>query len=83
MTNDDKATPMISRQTIGKAIASLRNDKCLTQEQLADLAAMSQSRITEIETGIIDKRISSYISVCAGLGVSMSEVFRLAEHLDD
>lgn len=59
------------RYDVVREILRLRHSLGLTQKQLADKAATHQSRVSRIETGEDDFRISTLVSVAEALGADV------------
>jgi transcriptional regulator with XRE-family HTH domain len=62
---------------VDNKIATLRNQKCLTQQQLADLAEVDIQQIQELENDVIDFRsipISTGLMIARALGVQVIEL---------
>lgn len=59
---------------IGKRIASCRKQQGMTQEDLAGVAEMDRSYLSEIETGRKNISVLALIKILNALGVSASEI---------
>ena len=68
MNNTDR------RVRIGKAIASARMRKGLSQRQLSELTGYNHSNIAKIETGRYNVSIDILSAICAALGVEVQIV---------
>ncbi len=55
---------------IGKNVRSIRNERKLTQEQLAEMVDRTTSAITRVETGNRMMSVESLVAVANALGVS-------------
>lgn len=65
------------RYDVVRDILRLRHSRGMTQEQLAERAATHQSRVSRIESGEDDFRISTLVSVAEALGADVK--IRLVE----
>jgi transcriptional regulator with XRE-family HTH domain len=63
----------------GLAIRHLRLRRNLTQEELAHQALLHRTYLTDIERGTRNPSIEVVEKLANGLGISVSELFRLAE----
>lgn len=61
---------------LGECVASLRRERNLTQEQLAERAGVSRNHIADIELGARNTGAWSLILVARALDVPPSELFR-------
>ena len=68
---------------IGRAIRFCRQQKGLTQPQLAERAALSTSYLSVLETGKRDPSLSSLQSIARGLGVPLSVLLFVAADPSD
>ena len=68
---------------IGRAIRFCRQQKGLTQPQLAERAALSPSYLSVLETGKRDPSLSSLQSIARGLGVPLSVLLFVAADPSD
>jgi len=68
---------------IGRAIRFCRQQKGLTQPQLAQRAALSASYLSVLETGKRDPSLSSLQSIARGLGVPLSVLLFVAADPSD
>lgn len=66
--------------TVGQKIKNLRNNKGLTQAQLAEMVGISTSHMTYLENGIKFMSVETMISISNALGCSPD--YLLAETLD-
>ncbi|HYF69957.1 MAG TPA: helix-turn-helix domain-containing protein [Ohtaekwangia sp.] len=62
-------------KALGKHIRALRNEKGLTQEQLADLAGVSENTIVTLEGGRLNTTVATCFDIAKALGVSDTEIF--------
>jgi transcriptional regulator with XRE-family HTH domain len=63
-------------KVLGERVASLRRERDLTQEQLAERAGVSRNHIADIELGARNTGAWSLILVARALDVPPSELFR-------
>ncbi|MDO4489709.1 MAG: helix-turn-helix domain-containing protein [Lachnospiraceae bacterium] len=64
---------------IGKKIRDLRNQKGLTQEELADRAELSKGFISQLERNLTSPSISTLQDLLQCLGTSLSQFFQEEE----
>ena len=62
-------------KALGSHIRALRNDKGLTQEQLADLAGVSENTIVTLEAGRLNTTVATCFDIAKALGVKDPEIF--------
>ena len=68
---------------IGFKIKKLREEKNLSQEQLANLLDISQSKISKIENGRLKKiEMKLVLKFCKSIDVSLDEFFENKETVD-
>jgi transcriptional regulator with XRE-family HTH domain len=79
MMSDANIPPTVTPETLGRAIAAARVQRGWTQAQLAERIGLTQSRITDMETGKLDKRLSRYAAAAVALGRPLSELVADAE----
>jgi len=65
---------------IGKAIKQLRNDRKITQVELAQKANCSRSFIADLERGASKASLDTLKSIANALGVNLSYLLLKAEH---
>lgn len=65
--------------SIGAAIRELRTKRGLTQEALAAEAGTTLSTLSVIERGLANPSWATVGDIAAGLGVSISDLAKLAE----
>lgn len=68
---------------MGERLRSLRKEKGLSQEELADLANVHFTYIGKIERGEINATIESLYNITEALGVSIIELFRYLQPKPD
>ena len=62
-------------KAFGNHIRKIRKDKNLTQEQLADLAGVSENTIVTLESGILNTTVATCFDISKALGVSTKDLF--------
>ena len=67
---------MDMRKLVGRNVKRIRQEKGLTQEQLAELAGFSQQYISGLEQGRRNPTIVSIYELATALGVSHMELVR-------
>jgi transcriptional regulator with XRE-family HTH domain len=70
---------MDMRKLVGRNVKRVRQEKRLTQEQLAELSGFSQQYISGLEQGQRNPTIVSLYELATALGVSHMELVRSAE----
>jgi transcriptional regulator with XRE-family HTH domain len=70
---------MDMRKLVGRNVKRVRQEKGLTQEQLAELSGFSQQYISGLEQGRRNPTIVSLYELATALGVSHMELVRSAE----
>jgi transcriptional regulator with XRE-family HTH domain len=70
---------MDMRKLIGRNVKRIRQEKGLTQEQLAELSGFSQQYLSGLEQGRRNPTIVSLYELATALGVSHMELVRSAE----
>jgi transcriptional regulator with XRE-family HTH domain len=70
---------MDMRKLVGRNVKRVRQEKGLTQEQLAELSGFSQQYISGLEQGRRNPTIVSLYELATALGVSHMELVRFAE----
>jgi XRE family transcriptional regulator, regulator of sulfur utilization len=68
---------------IGKRIRILRKEKCLSQEQLSELAGLHPTSLSYIERGKVDSVISNYARLAKALGITLAELVDTATNFED
>ena len=59
---------------LGSQIARLRRAQGLTQEELAERASMAPSRLSKIECGYVNSKLTTLIAISEALGTTMNEL---------
>lgn len=62
-------------KAFGSNIRKIRNSKELTQEQLADLAGVSENTIATLETGKLNTTVATCFDIAKALGIAVTELF--------
>jgi transcriptional regulator with XRE-family HTH domain len=70
---------MDMRKLVGRNVRRIRQEKGLTQEQLAELSGFSQQYLSGLEQGRRNPTIVSLYELATALGVSHMELVRSAE----
>ncbi len=61
--------------TLGKRLKELREKHQLTQYRLAKLSGVSQSHISEIESGDKEPTTGTLMKICSAMGLTLAEFF--------
>lgn len=67
--------------SFGKHLKKMREEKGMSQEELANLAEVSLPQITRIERGVINPTICTIKSLSKGLSVDMSFMFEFDKNI--
>ena len=70
---------MDMRKLVGRNVKRIRQEKGLTQEQLAELSGFSQQYISGLEQGRRNPTVVTLYELATALGVSHMELMRSAE----
>jgi transcriptional regulator with XRE-family HTH domain len=70
---------MDMRKLVGRNVKRIRQEKGLTQEQLADLSGFSQQYISGLEQGRRNPTVVSLYELATALGVSHIELVRVID----
>lgn len=70
-----KARNLKKLKALGNHIRLLRNEKKLTQEQLADMAGVSENTIATLESGKLNTTVATCFDIAKALGVEAKELF--------
>jgi transcriptional regulator with XRE-family HTH domain len=65
-----------SLRFLGERVATLRRERGLTQEQLAEKMGVSRNHIADIELGTRNTGVWSFLLIARALGISPAELFR-------
>lgn len=60
---------------LGTHIRQIRIEKKLTQEQLADLAGVSENTIVTLESGKLNTTVATCFDIAKALGVEVKDLF--------
>lgn len=63
------------REVLGKTIKRIREQKKMTQEDLADKAASNVSYLAKIENGYVNTPVRYLIKIARGLSVKVKDLF--------
>lgn len=69
------------KEAFGKALKSLRTEKELTQEKLAELSNLDVTFISKMENGKLQPSLTTIFSISKALGVSASYLIDRIEKL--
>lgn len=67
---------------LGRAVRQLRKEAGVTQKVLSERAGISVRVLRRIEAGGVDADWGTIRHIAYGMGVSLTEVFRLTEQLE-
>lgn len=70
----------MNRIQIGKNIKSIRNEKKMTQAELAEKAQISVIHVSHIENGSVNMSLETLLSICHALNVTPNDIL-LGEYL--
>lgn len=62
-------------QTLGRRVAELRREKGLTQEALAEAMGVSRNHVADIELGVRNTGVWSFLLICKALALPPSMLF--------
>jgi transcriptional regulator with XRE-family HTH domain len=62
-------------QTLGRRIAELRREKGLTQEALAEAMGVSRNHVADIELGVRNTGVWSFLLICKALALPPEALF--------
>lgn len=68
---------------INAAIKKAREDARLSQEQLADLAGIHRTYVSQLERGIKVPTLTILERICSALSIRVSELIAMAEEMGD
>lgn len=64
---------------IGERIITIRTERKLRQEDLADLMGVSRMQLYRIENGKVNPTIGTLMDVCVALGIKIIELLDINE----
>lgn len=70
---------MDMRKVVGLNVARIRQDKDMTQEQLAELSGFSQQYLSDLERGKRNPTIITLFELAEALGAPLGELIRTAD----
>jgi DNA-binding XRE family transcriptional regulator len=70
-----KARNLKKLKSFGSHIRKIRNDKKLSQEQLADLAGISENTIVTLESGVLNTTVATCFDIAKALEIHPKELF--------
>jgi DNA-binding XRE family transcriptional regulator len=70
-----KARNLKKLKALGNHIRTIRNKKGMTQEQLADLAGVSENTIVTLETGKLNTTVATCFDIAKALGIKERDIF--------
>lgn len=62
-------------KAFGSYIRRIRNSKGLSQEQLADIAGISENTIVTLEKGVLNTSVATCFDIAKALGVPAKDLF--------
>ena len=65
---------------LGKKIRQMRNQKGLTQEELADRCELTKGYISQLENDLTSPSIATLIDILSALGTNLKEFFSTSEN---
>ncbi|MBA6383662.1 helix-turn-helix transcriptional regulator [Colwellia sp. BRX10-6] len=69
-------------ELFGYAVKSVRKEKSLSQENLAELSGLSRAHVSRIERFLYNPKLDTLFKVSNGLGIKLSELVILMEGRD-
>lgn len=67
---------------LGRAVRAIREERGISQVELANSTGLTQSWISHVERGARNPSWSNVVRLAAGLGVSVAELAKRAEGRD-
>jgi transcriptional regulator with XRE-family HTH domain len=61
---------------LGRRISGLRENRGLSQTQLADMAEIGRAHLSQIENGAVAARVDTLYAVAQALEMTLEEMFR-------
>jgi len=71
----DQGEFLAQRKQLGKTIKKIRNEKGMTQEDLAEYADVNVSYLAKIENGYVNTSVRYLIKIAKGLKTKVKELF--------
>ena len=68
---------------LGRAVRELREQKGVSQEQLATLSSLHRNYVGGIERGELNISLAVIVKIADGLGVSLGALFTRADTLEE
>ena len=69
----------LNEQSFGRVLRSLRSEKGISQEKLAELSGLDRSYVSLLERGLRQPSLETLFSIGDSLDVSPSEIVRMVE----
>jgi transcriptional regulator with XRE-family HTH domain len=66
-------------ELFGYAVESVRKEKSLSQENLAELSGLSRAHVSRIERFLYNPKLDTLFKVSNGLGIKLSELVVIME----
>jgi transcriptional regulator with XRE-family HTH domain len=76
MTNEALDDPHLARLAFGRRVRQIREQRGLSQEQLADLAHVHRTYMSSVERGQRNIGLDNIISLARALGVPPAQFFQ-------
>lgn len=61
---------------LGRKISSIREDRGLSQTQLADMAQIGRAHLSQIENGAVATRVDTLYAIAGALEMPLAEIFK-------
>jgi len=74
---------VVSLRALGRAIRTIRNDKSLSQSELARRTGLHPTYISRLETGAHNPTYVVILQLSKGLEISAAEMLRVSERIED
>ena len=79
MSPEKKATIAAFGKAVARALADAREEKGITQSELADMTGISQSQLSKQLRGLRAINLDEIRLICNALGISMASIFQKAD----
>lgn len=79
MSPEKKATIAAFGKAVARALAAAREEKGITQSELADMTGISQSQLSKQLRGLRAINLDEIRLICNALGISMASIFQKAD----